>query len=115
VTVPVDERRRMDVAALRRALAGVGQQGLVPMAVVATAGTTVDRCTITLAFIAAMVLVIESILRQKVIQLLVNVAIILALVTAAILVWEFFWWLMVIITVAVATLIITDNIRELWR
>ena len=40
VTVPTDGDRRMDVGALGRALALVTDAGLVPMAVVATAGTT---------------------------------------------------------------------------
>jgi L-2,4-diaminobutyrate decarboxylase len=40
VTVPVDASRRMDVAALGRALASESEAGLAPMAVVATAGTT---------------------------------------------------------------------------
>ncbi|WKN49873.1 aspartate aminotransferase family protein [Nocardioides sp. Arc9.136] len=40
VTVAVDADHRMDPAALGRALAGVREAGLVPMAVVATAGTT---------------------------------------------------------------------------
>ena len=40
VTVDVDERRRMDPAALSRALTSLREQDLVPMAVVATAGTT---------------------------------------------------------------------------
>jgi L-2,4-diaminobutyrate decarboxylase len=40
VTVPTDGRRRMDAAALGRALSACAAGGLVPMAVVATAGTT---------------------------------------------------------------------------
>lgn len=40
VPVAVDGRRRLDPAALERALASVVAQGLLPMAVVATAGTT---------------------------------------------------------------------------
>ncbi|WP_446664646.1 pyridoxal phosphate-dependent decarboxylase family protein [Flexivirga sp. B27] len=40
VTVPVDERRRMRADALQAAIAAARDDGLVPMAVVATAGTT---------------------------------------------------------------------------
>jgi L-2,4-diaminobutyrate decarboxylase len=40
VTVPTGPDRRMDAAALDRALAGTAAYGLAPMAVVATAGTT---------------------------------------------------------------------------
>jgi glutamate/tyrosine decarboxylase-like PLP-dependent enzyme len=40
VTVPVDDGRRMDVGALGKGLADCTAAGLVPMAVVATAGTT---------------------------------------------------------------------------
>nr|WP_301539681.1 aspartate aminotransferase family protein [Nocardioides sp. zg-DK7169] len=40
ITVPVDERHRMDVPTLARALAGCAARGEVAMAVVATAGTT---------------------------------------------------------------------------
>jgi L-2,4-diaminobutyrate decarboxylase len=38
--VPIDADRRLDPVALERMLAGLGEVGLVPMAVVATAGTT---------------------------------------------------------------------------
>lgn len=40
VTIPVDAERRMDVPALSSTLASLTDAGLVPMAVVATAGTT---------------------------------------------------------------------------
>ncbi|WP_338089608.1 aspartate aminotransferase family protein [Nocardioides lijunqiniae] len=40
VTIPVDGERRMDAGALGKALADASGAGLVPMAVVATAGTT---------------------------------------------------------------------------
>ncbi|AVV35475.1 pyridoxal-dependent decarboxylase [Halomonas sp. SF2003] len=40
IPVPVDERRRMDPVALRVALDNARAEGLIPMAVVATAGTT---------------------------------------------------------------------------
>jgi glutamate/tyrosine decarboxylase-like PLP-dependent enzyme len=40
IAVPTDERRRLDVAALDRALAACVADGAVPVAVVATAGTT---------------------------------------------------------------------------
>lgn len=40
VTVATDDRHRMDAAALRIALEGCESHGLIPMAVVATAGTT---------------------------------------------------------------------------
>ena len=40
ISVPTDAGKRMDPAALRGALADCEQQGLIPMAVVATAGTT---------------------------------------------------------------------------
>jgi hypothetical protein len=89
--------------------------GVLMLGIVAMVGLGVAGWTLTLAFIAGMVFVIESILRRKVIQLLVNVTIVLALVTGAVLLWEFFWWTVVVATVAVATLIIADNIRELWH
>ncbi|WP_232677945.1 aspartate aminotransferase family protein [Nocardioides sp. R-C-SC26] len=40
VAVPVDEHRRLDAVALARALATSAERGEVPMAIVATAGTT---------------------------------------------------------------------------
>jgi L-2,4-diaminobutyrate decarboxylase len=40
VTIPTDDRRRMDVDALDRAVREAIAEGLIPMAVVATAGTT---------------------------------------------------------------------------
>jgi L-2,4-diaminobutyrate decarboxylase len=40
VPVPVDDRHRMDPAALHRVLAGLRAEGLTPAAIVATAGTT---------------------------------------------------------------------------
>ncbi|TVR70641.1 MAG: hypothetical protein EA415_12660 [Sphaerobacteraceae bacterium] len=92
-----------------------GSVGLLMLGIVAMVGLGVAGWTVTLAFIAGMVIVIESILRQKVVKLLVNVSIILALITGLILLYEFFWWTVVVVTVAVAMLIITDNIRELWH
>jgi hypothetical protein len=89
--------------------------GVLMLGIVAMVGLGVAGWTLTLAFIAGMVIVVESILRQRVIRLLVTVSIILALITGVILLYEFFWWTVVIITIAVATLIITDNVRELWH
>ena len=89
--------------------------GVLMLGIVAMVGLGVAGWTVTLGFIAAMVIVIEAILRQRVIQLLTTVSIILALITAAVLFYEFFWWVIVVVTVAVATLIITDNVRELWH
>lgn len=40
VTIPTDERRRMDPWALEQAIAEARRDGMIPMAVVATAGTT---------------------------------------------------------------------------
>jgi hypothetical protein len=88
--------------------------GVLMLGIVAMVGLGVAGWTVTLVFIAGMVLVVESILRKRVIRLLVTVTIVLALVTGAILVYEFFWWMIVAVTVAVAMMIITDNVRELW-
>jgi hypothetical protein len=89
--------------------------GVLMLGIVAMVGLGVAGWALTLAFIAGMVIVVESILRQRVIKLLVNVSIILALITGIVLIYEFFWWMVVVITVGVATLIITDNVRELWH
>ncbi len=89
--------------------------GLLMLGIVAMVGLGVAGWTVTLGFIAGMVVVIESILRQKVTKLLVNVSIILALITGLVLLYEFFWWTVVVVTVGIAMLIITDNVRELWH
>lgn len=89
--------------------------GVLMLGIVAMVGLGVAGWTVTLVFIAAMVVVIEATLRQRILKLLVNVSIILALITGLVLSYEFFWWILVVVTVGVATLIITDNVRELWH
>jgi hypothetical protein len=89
--------------------------GVLMIGVVAMVGLGIAGWVVTLAFIFGMVLLVESILRRKVINLLVNATIILALITSGVLFYEFFWQLVIIGTIAVATLIIADNIRELWH
>lgn len=89
--------------------------GVLMLGIVAMVGLGVAGWTVTLGFIAGMVIVIESILRQKVIKLILNVSIILALITGLVLLYEFFWWTLVVLTVGIAMLIITDNVRELWH
>ena len=46
-------------------------------------------------------------------RLLLNVTLVLAVVTTGVLVYEFFWYILAIGAIALAGLIISDNIREL--
>jgi hypothetical protein len=87
--------------------------GVLMIGVVAMVGLGIAGWMVTLAFIFGMVVLVESILRRRVINLLVNATIILALITSGVLIYEFFWQLIIIGTIAVATLIIADNLREL--
>jgi hypothetical protein len=59
--------------------------------------------------------VVESTMRGKLTNLLLNIVIILAIITALILVWE--WWRVLVILALIAIVIhtIRDNVRELLR
>jgi hypothetical protein len=56
---------------------------------------------------------VDSILQGTVIRLLLNVTIILALITAGVLVREFFWQLSLLTIAAIGVVILVQNVREL--
>ena len=66
-----------------------------------------------LALVIGMFLLIEAILYRKLERLLLNITVTLAVVSTIVLVYEFAWYVLVGAVVALAGLIITDNIREL--
>jgi hypothetical protein len=66
-----------------------------------------------LALVTGMFLLVEAILYRKLERLLLNVTVILAVLSTGVLVYEFFWYILVVGSVLLAGLIITDNIREL--
>lgn len=65
------------------------------------------------ALVTGMFLLVEAILYRKLERLLLNVTVILAVLSTAVLLYEFFWYVFVGAVVALAILIITDNVREL--
>ncbi|MBA2452869.1 MAG: hypothetical protein H0V47_06835 [Chloroflexia bacterium] len=66
-----------------------------------------------LALVTGMFFLVEAFLYRKLERLLLNATILLAVLATAVLIWEFFWYILVAGAVALATLIITDNMREL--
>lgn len=70
-----------------------------------------DRIVITVSLFA----VIESILRGRVVNLLLSVTVVLGVVTAAILAIEFVNWLLLAVFVIFGGLLMLDNLRELRR
>ncbi len=66
-----------------------------------------------LALVIGMFLLVEAFLYGKLERLLLNATIILAVLATGVLLWEFFWYVLIAGAVALATLIITDNVREL--
>ena len=61
------------------------------------------------------IIFIESALHKRLEQLLLNITIILAVITAAVLTYEFYWEITLVIVAAVGTLILADNLRELRK
>jgi hypothetical protein len=66
-----------------------------------------------LALVTGMFFLVEAFLYRKLERLLLNATILLAVLATAVLIWEFFWYILIAGAVALATLIITDNMREL--
>lgn len=87
--------------------------GIVLLVFVGLVLSGVASWVAVLALVTGMFLLVEAILYRKLERLLLNVTVILAVITTGVLVFEFFWYLLVIGAIALAGLIITDNIREL--
>jgi hypothetical protein len=87
--------------------------GIVLLVFIALVISGVASWVAVLALVSGMFLLVEAILYRKLERLLLNVTVMLAVVTTGVLVYEFFWEILVIGSVALAGLIITDNIREL--
>jgi len=76
--------------------------------------TTTDTVASLLLLVGGAIF-IESILRGTVRSLLLNVTIVLAVVTSAILVWEFLWQLAVAGIAAIGIIILLQNLRRVRR
>jgi len=63
----------------------------------------------------AVFVLIEALFHKRLEQLLLNITVILAVVSLAVLVYEFFPYILLAIVAAIAVVIITDNLRELLR
>ena len=72
-----------------------------------------ENWAIALFLVIAAVVVVENALRHSVQQLLLNATIVLALASAAVLIYRFFWQLSLIAIVVIALVILRDNLREL--
>jgi hypothetical protein len=70
--------------------------------------------TALLLLVAGAVLV-DNILRGTAVRLLLNVSIVLAIVTALVLAYEFFWWLVLAALAAAGILVLANNLRELRK
>lgn len=68
---------------------------------------------LTTAFSVVVVIFIESMLRGRITRLLLNITLFLAVVTAGVLVLEFFWLIVFIAAAGGAWLLVTQNLREL--
>lgn len=66
-----------------------------------------------IGLVIGMFFLIEAFLYRKLERLALNATIILAVLATGVLIFEFFWYVLIAAAVALATLIITDNVREL--
>lgn len=66
-----------------------------------------------LALVIGMFFLVEAFLYRRLERLALNATIILAVLATGVLIWEFFSYVLIAGAVALATLIITDNVREL--
>ncbi|MCB9437540.1 MAG: hypothetical protein H6673_11210 [Anaerolineales bacterium] len=72
-----------------------------------------ERWIPSLAFLGGTLVVIEALFRKRLHLLLLNVTLVLAIITAGVLVYEFFWQLLALGMIGIALMIISSNFREL--
>jgi hypothetical protein len=72
-----------------------------------------ENWAVALFLVVASVVVVENALHRALEKLLLNVTIVLAVATAAVLVYRFFWPLSLVVVVVIALVILRDNLREL--
>ncbi len=89
--------------------------GIVLLAFVVLALTNLANRFTVLALIFALFLLVEAVLYRRLERLLLNITVTLAMIAALVLIYEFFWYVLAGGAVALATLIISDNVRELRR
>lgn len=87
--------------------------GIVLMAFVVLSLTNLGNRFTVLALIFALFLLIEAVLYRRLERLLLNITVTLAVIAGLVLVYEFFWYVLAAGAVALAVLIISDNVREL--
>lgn len=87
--------------------------GVVLLAFVVLALTNLANRFTVLALIFALFLLIEAVLYRRLERLLLNITVTLAIIASVVLVYEFFWFVLAGCAIALAVLIISDNVREL--
>jgi hypothetical protein len=58
---------------------------------------------------------VESSFRGQITRLVTSVTIALAIVTALILIYEFFWYIVAVFVFVIGIYLLWDNLRELWK
>lgn len=87
--------------------------GVVLIAFVALLLSDFAQRWAVLGLVVALFLLIEAILYRRLERLLLNVTVVLAVIATGVLVYEFFWYILAAAAIALAGLIISDNVREL--
>jgi hypothetical protein len=72
-----------------------------------------ENWLIALVLLVGAVVVVENIFRRSLQQLLLNATIALAAISTLVLIYSFFWTLSLLVVVAIALVILRDNLREL--
>jgi hypothetical protein len=73
----------------------------------------IDNVAVALGLLIAAVVVVESLFHGRIVDLLLNVVLGLAVATGLVLVYEFFWQIALAAVAAIAAVIIIENLREL--
>jgi hypothetical protein len=71
-----------------------------------------QRWVETVLIMSGVFFLIEAALRRHLTDLILKVAVVLAIVSLGVLIFEFFWWILLSIIVGLSLLIIVDNFRE---
>jgi hypothetical protein len=89
--------------------------GIVLLGAVALIAAGLTGGLVAVLSLFALVIVVESILTGKIERLLLNLAIVLAVASGAVLLFEFFWQVVLAAAAGLGLLILYDNLRELRR
>jgi hypothetical protein len=87
--------------------------GLVMLGVLALFLFVREYVGIGLTALVIMIVVVEAVFRRRVQRLIDTVAIILAVISSGILIYEFFWSILVVLILFAGGYILVQNLREL--